>query len=405
MAKILAFVLAVSLVFPVSAFASVADLADDTRAPGKSLANTYPNLPVDWQVSLAEDAKDVTVRVPVSLTADELTAAIEAQSISFSLVRDGERQYLNPEKFPNPWEGGTLDQWVTQNNKETVRMFDIKEMGVETDNDGKVHLKLLMDINCYFYTTRFGAVDYSAPHNNGGAYLDVCGYFNFNAIVAEKTVGSVATKVVPYDTFRTIYELYDDVDALANAETDLYVSRESMGRSTTDGYDIPYVIIADQKASVDRWLEYTELVEQDPDLVLAQLKEGKWDDLRVPMFASNVHSNENAAVNGILEFGHMLLENETVDVKTLTSFTDAGKALLAEEMARNNAKTPDLIKDYASYLGYIRGENGYNHWTTSSSSKGLYSGQLDLEKYYNVETETVNIKELLTDVFVVIVPE
>ena len=31
MAKILAFVLAVSLVFPVSAFASVADLADDTR--------------------------------------------------------------------------------------------------------------------------------------------------------------------------------------------------------------------------------------------------------------------------------------------------------------------------------------------------------------------------------------
>ena len=73
MAKILAFVLAVSLVFPVSAFASVADLADDTRVPGKSLANTYPNLPVDWQVSLAEDTKDVTVRVPVSLTADELT--------------------------------------------------------------------------------------------------------------------------------------------------------------------------------------------------------------------------------------------------------------------------------------------------------------------------------------------
>ena len=140
MAKILAFVLAVSLVFPVSAFASVADLADDTRVPGKSLANTYPNLPVDWQVSLAEDTKDVTVRVPVSLTADELTAAIEAQSISFSLVRDGERQYLNPEKFPNPWEGGTLDQWVTQNNKETVQMFDIKEMGIETDNDGKVCL-------------------------------------------------------------------------------------------------------------------------------------------------------------------------------------------------------------------------------------------------------------------------
>ena len=98
MAKILAFVLAVSLVFPVSAFASVADLADDTRVPGKSLANTYPNLPVDWQVSLAEDTKDVTVRVPVSLTADELTAAIEAQSISFSLVPE-------PREVPQPLGG------------------------------------------------------------------------------------------------------------------------------------------------------------------------------------------------------------------------------------------------------------------------------------------------------------
>ena len=239
----------------------------------------------------------------------------------------------------------------------------------------------------------------------GTHFVNPHGFHDEDHYTTAYDITIMARAAMEYDTFRTIYELYDDVDALANAETDLYVSRESMGRSTTDGYDIPYVIIADQKASVDRWLEYTELVEQDPDLVLAQLKEGKWDDLRVPMFASNVHSNENAAVNGILEFGHMLLENETVDVKTLTGFTDAGKALLAEEMARNNAKTPDLIKDYASYLGYIRGENGYNHWTTSGSSKGLYSGQLDLEKYYNVESETVNIKELLTDVFVVIVPE
>lgn len=40
--KILAFVLILALVFPASAFASVADVAKDTRSPGKSLANTYP---------------------------------------------------------------------------------------------------------------------------------------------------------------------------------------------------------------------------------------------------------------------------------------------------------------------------------------------------------------------------
>ena len=94
--------------------------------------------------------------------------------------------------------------------------------------------------------------------------------------------------------------------------------RESMGRSTTDGYDIPYVIIADQKASVDRWLAVHRTGGAGSRSGPGQAEaNGKWDDLRVPMFASNVHSNENAAVNGILEFGHMLLENETVDVKTL----------------------------------------------------------------------------------------
>ena len=76
-------------------------------------------------------------------------------------------------------------------------MFDIKEMVVETDNDGKVYLKVLMDINCYFYNARVndgvGDVDYSAPHNNGGAYLDRLRLLSTSTpSLAEKTVGSVA---------------------------------------------------------------------------------------------------------------------------------------------------------------------------------------------------------------------
>ena len=47
--KILVFVLILALVFPASAFASVADVAKDTRVPGKSLANTYPAYTdIDW---------------------------------------------------------------------------------------------------------------------------------------------------------------------------------------------------------------------------------------------------------------------------------------------------------------------------------------------------------------------
>lgn len=392
--KILAFVLILALVFPASAFASVADVAKDTRAPGKSLANTYPAYTdIDWQISLAEDAT-ATVTLPTNLTENELAAAMDA-GLSLSLDRDTQRGYLNPEKFPNPYQGGPLDSWKTQRD---TQMFQVDDYGFAFDDDGKVSLVLYLNISCYF-ANRSGSVDYSAPHSNGGAYLDLCGYYTLRVTADGKDIASCHAKVVPYDSFRTVYELYDDLEALAAMDTDLYVSKESMGQTTTDGYDMPYLIVADSKESVDKWLAYTDLVESDPDLALTKLANGDFDDLRVPMFASNVHSNENAAVNGILEFAHLLLENETINVNTLEGFTDAGKELLAQEMAKQNVAVPEQIKDFASYIGFIRGENGYK------ANGSLYSGQLDLAAYYNVQENRVNVKELLGDVFMVIVPE
>lgn len=392
--KILAFVLILALVFPASAFASVADVAKDTRSPGKSLANTYPAYTdIDWQISLAEDAT-ATVTLPTNLTENELAAAMDA-GLSLSLDRDTQRGYLNPEKFPNPYQGGPLDSWKTQRD---TQMFQVDDYGFAFDDDGKVSLVLYLNISCYF-ANRSGSVDYSAPHSNGGAYLGLCGYYTLRVTADGKDIASCHAKVVPYDSFRTVYELYDDLEALAATDTDLYVSKESMGQTTTDGYDMPYLIVADSKESVDKWLAYTDLVESDPDLALTKLANGDFDDLRVPMFASNVHSNENAAVNGILEFAHLLLENETISVNTLEGFTDAGKELLAQEMAKQNVAVPEQIKNFASYIGFIRGENGYK------ANGSLYSGQLDLEEYYNVKNNEVNVKELLGDVFMVIVPE
>lgn len=68
-------------------------------------------------------------------------------------------------------------------------------------------------------------------------------------------------------------------------------------------------------------------------------------------------------------------------------------------MAKQNVAVPEQIKNFASYIGFIRGENGYK------ANGSLYSGQLDLEEYYNVKNNEVNVKELLGDVFMVIVPD
>lgn len=112
--KILAFVLILALVFPASAFASVADVAKDTRAPGKSLANTYPAYTdIDWQISLAENAQ-AEVTVPTNMTAEELGTAMNG-GLTLSLDRDSTRGYLDPEKFPLSLPGrcsGHLDDPV-----------------------------------------------------------------------------------------------------------------------------------------------------------------------------------------------------------------------------------------------------------------------------------------------------
>jgi len=62
--------------------------------------------------------------------------------------------------------------------------------------------------------------------------------------------------------------------------------------------------------------------------------------------------------------------------------------------AEGSVAIPDLVKDKASYLGYL---------TVDNNGK---SGKVDLEKYYTVKSDTVNVKdELLSDVFFILVPE
>ena len=89
---------------------------------------------------------------------------------------------------------------------------------------------------------------------------------------------------------------------------------------------------------------------------------------------------------------------KTISYNTLTGFTAEGEAELAKELgpagAEGSTAIPDLVKDKASYLGYLTADNN-----------GL-SGKVDLETYYTMANQTINVKdELLKDVFFILVPE
>lgn len=354
---------------------------------------------VDLMVSLTDDMAGTEVTIPVDMSKADLQKAIDEGKVSLSLVRDRSKFYVDEEMYPNLKDGGDLSEWKTQRDTEkyggTNDMFtDIKYEA------GDKSLKVTMDINCYFYgskryTVQADLKDYSAPHGEGGPYIDLCGYFNLNANVDGKTIGTATAKVTPYPSYHTMWEVYNDIDAMAAYDGSRYVEKKSMGKSTA-GRDMPYLIVAKDKKSVDDWMEYCDLVETDPEKALSMIENGQADDIKVPVLYTNIHANEIAAVDGIIDFAWKLIKEDTIDYKYLDGFTAEGEAQKKSEMGEVGAKgslaIPDLVKDKATYLGWLKDGN-------------RMSGNVDLEKYYNVSDNTYDIDKILDDVFFIIVPE
>ena len=341
--------------------------------------------------------------IPVDLTEEEAQEA--AAQVVWSLVRDENQVYLDDTLFPNQSQGGALETWVCKDG-ETPFFSDITTAVQVVD--GQVCLTVTFANVGYF------GDDLSAPHTNGGYYLDVCGWFDLTATLDGETLGSVGLKVAPYDSFHTMAELYAQIDEIvsyAEENTDLYVEKFSMGKSQGDNgmesLDMPYLIVAKNQAAVDKWQEIKAQAESDPTALIEKIENGTLGDYQVPVLYSNVHANEVAAADGVLAFAWMLVETAasetgTIDYDKLTGFTAEGEAELARQMGpvgeEGSLAIPDLVADSATYLGYIKGENADG--TTASNSTVV-----DLEKYYTVETETVDVDELLDDVFFIIVPE
>ena len=400
-AKAFSLLLALVLTLSLAVNSAAAVSFQDMNPKDDALLGTKFNVDATITLVTGKEGKDVSLSIPVSgMSRDALAAAIDAGTVTLALERDDSRPYVNEELFPYAYAGGDLDSWMTE-GKDEHQFTDIKLTANE--KNGKAVLDVSFHVNNYFYSTnrRTGETtpDYSVPHVNGSYYIDLCGYFDLTAKNSGKSIGSAPVKVAPYENFNTMWEIYKELDTIAanGTKNGLYVERFSMGQSTA-GRDMPYLIVADSKASVTKWLALAERAETEPDAVLADIKSGKLDDIRVPVMYSNIHPDEVAATDGVLDFAKMITSEKSIDYKTLTGFTAAGEKELKEEMgpvgAEGSVAVPDLVKDTASYLGYLSADNNGK------------SGKVDLEKYYTVKSNTVNVKdELLSDVFFVLVPE
>lgn len=388
--KRVAALLTLALALQLAPMVTADEAVEIAEAP--AAAATFVNVSENGadQISLSE-ARSYKAMIPVDGDVDPAT-------VEWTMTRNLEKPYNDAEKYPTQLQGGALTEWVATNGE---AFFSAVTTTVE-EIDGQKYVVAEFSNDSYFYG-RNGAADYSAPHANGGTYLDACGWFNLTASVEDTELGSVEVKIAPYDSFNTMAEIYDELDSMvefAAENTDLYAVRGSMGTSSAEIYeamDMPFVVIADDASSVEAWLAYTELAETDPTAALAAIEAGEYDDLRVPVLYSNVHANEVAAADGIMDFGWMLLEaaaseEGTMTYNNLTGFTAEGEAQLAVDMAEEQIVVPDLVADTATFLGFIKDENSV-------------SGVVDLDKYYTQEEVVVDVDALLEDVFFILVPE
>ena len=346
-------------------------------------------------ISLAE-GREYKATIPIS-------ADVDPSAVTWTMVKDSSKSYVSKELFPNQTEGGSLDSWICDDGK--TKFFGEVKTSVKDENGQKVLVAEFGTNDFFFgYDWYTGEMypDNSAPHDEGGAYLDSCGYFKLTATDKDgKVLGSVPVKIAPYDSFHTMDEIYTELDDMVAAAKDsgIFVKKYSMGKSSGDIYealDMPYLIVAKDQSAVTKWLESTEKAETQPDQVIADIKAGKYDDIKVPVMYSNIHANEVAAADGIMEFAWMLVNAATGDGKlsynNLTGFTAEGKTEFESEKAASKMAVPDLVKDSATYLGWLTGDN---------SSSGI----VDLDKYYEQETVSTTLDELLDNVFFILVPE
>lgn len=401
--RALSLVLALALALSLLCLPALA--AGEEAAPQGVVVNTSGDGGKD-AVSLAQ-ARSFRAAIPVSMTLAEARKA--AERVTWSLIRDESKPYQDPALYPNQSKGGPLAGWLCADG--STPLFTGIETGAEAV-EGQVYLTVTFQSGVYFYNQNWQtgewSVDPSAPHANGGAYTDLCGYFNLTALQDGKVLGAAPVKIAPYDSFHTMAEIDEEIGrmkAYAEAHTGLYVEKCSMGASAGSNgltsLDMPYLIVAKDRAAVDNWLALKEEAERDPTGLIAKLEGGTLGSYQVPVLYSNIHSNEVAASDGILAFAWMLLEAAAGDGKlsydVLTGFTPAGEAELKAQMGpageAGSVAVPDLVKDTATYLGYIR------------ARKGGISAPVDLEQYYTIDTKTLTVADLLEDVFFLIVPE
>jgi hypothetical protein len=152
-------------------------------------------------------------------------------------------------------------------------------------------------------------------------YQKFIGYYELAMIDPQKQLKAATTvKLNVYDEFLFYQQLKPELDQIfdqANKKNDRYLKYQSLGKSV-QGRDLHFVILARDKAAVDRYLNETlPTALENPNNLLGKLATGTMGDYQVPIWFNNIHPDEVEGADAQVALMKKFALGDTVTFKTI----------------------------------------------------------------------------------------
>jgi len=234
---------------------------------------------------------------------------------------------------------------------------------------------------------------------------DFTGEYQLELVNKDEVLAQTEVEVKPYDSYypySVIDESLSDFAKIAN-DKGIYAEVKEFGKSS-QGRPMQALFVASDKKTLDEYQELNKRAMEDPESVLKEVESGEIN-YKVPIIYSNIHSDENPGVDSVMEFTKELVNkaDDSIPYRVIDSMTDEGKTQVEKEKEERGIRWSELVEDQVTGVGYIRdGVESEEHPGNTDAAANLSEEQLN--KFYNIKDTSANVKEMLDDVFFILVP-
>ncbi|MEA4987749.1 MAG: M14 family zinc carboxypeptidase [Anaerovorax sp.] len=207
----------------------------------------------------------------------------------------------------------------------------------------------------------------------------------YKLVVTDKKTNAKAEKMFKlnaYDSYHKQVEILPEVNSIIDrAKNDRYIEYEPMGKSA-QGRDIPFVMFARDKDSIDTYLNQTlPMMLEEPSGFIEKIKNGTAGVYKPAIWFNNIHADEANGVDAQIDMLEKLATQDTITFKRAT------KNNSKETLEEVTLDVQDLLDNYIVLFNLCNNPDGrYNNLRSTIAG---FDPNRDVT--YQTQVETANV--------------